>query len=63
MTKANEGHGIEVLHMAYVLQDMLDNYVRETVWVHDNPDLQASVDKAADALAQMYQDIGNSIPD
>lgn len=63
MSKANEGHGIEALHMAHVLQDMLQQYVMDTVRVDANPDLKASVDKAADGLAQLYQDIGNSIPD
>lgn len=61
--KVNDGHGLECLHMTYVLRDMLHTYVEDTLWVGTHPELREAIDNASDALGVLYQEIGKSMPD
>lgn len=48
----------EALHTAYVLMDSYGTYVGEHPWVEENPDIAAKVEKAMEAMMDVYQSIG-----
>ncbi len=59
----NDGYTHEALHIASVLIDAWDRYVTETRCADEFPDVKAAAEKAADAMAAVYQLIGQKFKD
>ena len=53
----------EALHLAHVFGDMADRHLIEHPVVLLHPHLFALASKAGEALADLYQAIGNIVPD
>jgi hypothetical protein len=59
----NDGYTHEALHTAHVLCYTWDNHVTETRCADEFPDVKAAVEKAAQAMYDAYQLIGQKFHD
>lgn len=59
----NNGYTHEALHAAHIACDLLDTHVLETRCAEEFPDVKAAIQKAADALYDVYQLIGTKFKD
>lgn len=54
----NDGHTHEALHTTHVLLDTFGNHVLDARCADEFPDVKAAAEKAEQALADLYQLIG-----
>lgn len=59
----NDGYTHEALHTAHVLCDTWDNHVANTRCAKEFPDVQAACERAAQAMYDVYQLIGQKFTD
>jgi hypothetical protein len=57
----NQGHYVEALHVAYMVQDMMENYLIEHPVIDQNKELKELVGKAQGIIGEVYQKIGAKI--
>lgn len=58
MSKPDPFLAHEALDRTALMLDMVDNHLLQHAWVQMNPDVDALIKKASDALAKAYQLIG-----
>jgi hypothetical protein len=61
--KYNDGYTHEVLHTAHVLCDAWDRHVTETRCADQFPDVKAAAERAAGAMHDLYQLVGQKFED
>lgn len=63
LDKYDDGFTHEVLHTAYVLCDTWDNHIIETRCATEFPDVRAAAERAAEAMQDLYQLVGQKFQD
>lgn len=59
--KYNDGYTHEAMHAAHIVCDMWGDHVFETRCAAHYPDVKAAIEKAADAMYNVYQLIGQKL--
>lgn len=59
----NDGYTHEALHTAHVLCDAWDRHISETRCASEFPDVKAAAEKAAQAMHDFYQLVGQKFSD
>lgn len=59
----NDGYTHEALHTAHVLICTWDEHVTQTACSEQFPDVRAAAEKAAEAMADLYQLVGQKLHD
>ncbi|MBR0875020.1 hypothetical protein JQ633_32000 [Bradyrhizobium tropiciagri] len=62
-TPYNDGYTHEALHAAHIAISMWDDHVLQTRCAEEFPDVRAATEKAAKAMADVYQLIGQKFKD
>jgi len=58
MTEPDAFHRHEVLHTAYIMQSMWEDFVQSHVYTDSDPELQDAAAKISEQLASFYQLVG-----
>ena len=59
----NDGYTHETLHTAHVLCDTWDHHVSDTRCADEFPDVKAAAERAAKAMYDLYQLVGQKFKD
>jgi hypothetical protein len=59
----NDGYTHEAMHAAHIACEMFDTHVGDTRCADEFPDVKEAIDKAAKALYDVYQLIGQKFHD
>lgn len=64
MTEAlNEGHWVEALHATHMAETIVETHVRQHPAIARTPELAAKADAVLEALGDLYQAIGQAVPE
>lgn len=59
----NEGHWVEALHATHMAETIVETHVRQHPAIAETPELAAKADAVLEALADLYQAIGQAAPE
>lgn len=59
--ETNDGHVVQALEATHIVESLLSNHVLTQPLILADDELQAAAEKAAEALAELYQLIGAKI--